>query len=356
MLAVDAEGEVVFGRPCDVGAPAECRAVWKRLVLEAWNWGEPAVSLCPTGRIVCGIPLMRNGVVLGGLVADGLPADSDAAPTAPRAVGETLLALAVGHNLTNAAHLELRRAASDREREHTKTIHALKVEGYDSIRAAYLREEPGLLAAVKRGDRREARTILNRLLVGIYHLGGHRIELLKSLTLELVVMIYRAAVEAGARPAELLGMNYDCVGRLSKVGDEEELCHWLTDTLERLMDGIREFRDAPNAVLLQQALRFMERNLDRDLSRDEVARVACLSPSHFSHLVKEKVGRSFRALLLDARVARASELLRRTPRSVADIAAACGFCDQSRFGKVFRRRTGLSPSAYRRRHAPALGR
>jgi AraC-like DNA-binding protein len=169
-------------------------------------------------------------------------------------------------------------------------------------------------------------------------------------------MIYRAAVEAGARPAELLGMNYDCVGRLSKVGDEEELCHWLTDTLERLMDGIREFRDEPNAVLLQQALRFMERNLDRDLSRDEVARVACLSPSHFSHLVKEKVGRSFRALLLDARVARASELLRRTPRSVADIAAACGFCDQSRFGKVFRHRTGLSPLAYRRRHAPALGR
>jgi AraC-like DNA-binding protein len=354
LLAVDAEGVPVFGKTCGTEVSVECRAVWQRLVREAWNWGEPALSLCPAGRILCGVPIMRNSVLLGGLVTDGLPAEPDSAAAAPREAGETLLALAISHNLTNAAHLELRRTASDRERERAEAIHSLKASGYSTIRSAYLREEPVLLAAVKRGDRREAREILNRLLVGIYHLGGQRIELLKSLTLELVVMMYRAAVEAGARPAELLGMNYDSVGKLATVTDEEQLCHWLTDVLERLMDGIREYRDPPNTILLQQALRYMEQNLGRDLSRDDVARVACLSPSHFSHLVKEKVGRSFRDLLLDARTARAAELLRRSPRSVADIAAACGFGDQSHFGKVFRRRTGLAPLAYRRRHAAVL--
>ena len=114
------------------------------------------------------------------------------------------------------------------------------------------------------------------------------------------------------------------------------------------MDGIREYRDQPNTVLLQQALRFMERNLGRDLSRDEVARVACLSPSHFSHLLTQKTGRSFRDTLLDYRINRAAETLRRTSLSIAEVARQCGFPDPSHFGKTFLRRMGMTPLTYRR--------
>lgn len=356
LLAVRNDGQVVHGnlpRQTPSATSPDFRA---RLVQESWNWGEPALGLTPEGNLACGVPLMVNRELRGGLVAENLPSEgtvleSGQPAPAPREAGRLLLELAVGHNLTNEAHLELRRTASDRERLRAEAIHVLKTGRYDTIREAYLREEPTLLAAVKQGDRRLAREILNRLLVGIYHLGGQRLELLKSLTLELVVMIYRAAVEAGARPTELLGMNYDSVSQLAAVRDDVQLCHWLTDMLERLMDGIREFRDQPNLVLLQQALRYMEQNLERDLTRDEVARVACLSPSHFSHLVTEKIGRSFRDLLIDARVARAAHLLRHSARSMADIATACGFRDASRFGKVFRQRTGTTPLAYRQRPA-----
>jgi len=287
------------------------------------------------------------------LLVDGLPAESGSGRKAPnagrlRAACAGLIDLTVKRNLTNAAFLEMRRLESGREREKAEAIHALKESGYDSIREAYLREEPALLAAVKRDDRSTARAILNRLLLGIYHLAGNRLELLKSLTLELVVMIYRAAVEAGGLPAELLGINYASVTQLAAIEDEEALCHWLIGLLERLMDGIRGQRDHPNMVLLQQAIRHIEENLDRDLSRDEVARVACLSPSHFSHLLKEKMGRSFRDILIETRLNRAAEWLRRGDRSIAEIAFSCGFCDQSHFGKLFRRRMGRTPRDYRR--------
>lgn len=356
LLAVDLEGGLVYGSPLvdDATTIAANREFWRRLIHEAWRWGEAAQALSPANRLVCCVPLMWNNELIGGLITEGRCLDPMADPPASsgaqlRAAGDTLLDLAIRHNLTNRAHLDLQRVESGREREKAEAIHALKESGYDTIREAYLREEPALLAAVKRGDRHAARDILNRLLVGIYHVGGNRLELLKSLTLELVVMIYRAAVEAGARPTELLGINYDCVRRLAPIKDEVQLCHWLTDMLERLMDGIREYRDHPNLVLLQQALRYMEHNLHRDLPRDEVARVACLSPSHFSHLLRQKVGRSFRDLLLEYRINRAAEQLRRSSQSVAEIARQCGFHEPSHFGKTFRRRMGLTPLAYRQR-------
>ena len=63
---------------------------------------------------------------------------------------------------------------------------------------ALVLQEPLLLAAIRRGDRGEARRIINHVLVHIYSAGEERSDLLKGLLLELVVMISRAAVEAGA--------------------------------------------------------------------------------------------------------------------------------------------------------------
>ena len=90
---------------------------------------------------------------------------------------------------------------SKREREKAEALHTLKDRLQDDIRTIYLHEEPALLAAIRRGERTEARRIINRVLTAIYAVGLARTELLKSLALELVVMMSRAAVQAGGDPA-----------------------------------------------------------------------------------------------------------------------------------------------------------
>jgi AraC family transcriptional regulator len=92
---------------------------------------------------------------------------------------------------------------------------------------------------------------------------------------------------------------------------------------------------------------FMRAHLRDELSRETVATHAGLSVSHFSHLLRQKVGRSFSDLLRQYRVDRAGELLRRGSLELAQVAVECGFCDQSHFTRVFRRYTGASPRQYR---------
>ena len=345
LFLTDAEGRLRVGRPGCTGCKqqSDCLALRRRLIAEALRWGAPFIDLCPHGWLLWGVPAMTNQQVTGGLMATA-PAQAMARV---HAAAEALLTMADQHNLTNGALLAAHRHAAERERRKAEAIHSVKGVDYDAIRSVYLQEEPALIAAIKKGERGAARAIINRVLVGIYFLGRDRLELLKSLILELVVMMCRAAVEAGAEPAELFGGHYRVLAELAQIHDDEALTRWLTDVLERIMDAIRDHRRYPNEVLLGKALNYMQENLAENLSRDEVARAAGLSPSHFSHLMRAKLNRSFTEVLTQYRVDRAAQQLVRTHDSLAAIALACGFPDQSYFSKVFKKCMGRTPLTYR---------
>ncbi|MDD5260368.1 MAG: AraC family transcriptional regulator [Methylacidiphilales bacterium] len=218
---------------------------------------------------------------------------------------------------------------------------------YDRIREFYLYQEPALLAAIQRGDRGEAIRIINHILVHIYSAGQERNDLLKGLLLELVVMMSRAAVEAGATQADVLGMNYHCITELAGIDDDEQLAKWLRATLERLFAAMERQEDFTPPLLITKALNYIRENLHRDVTRDETARFAGISPSHFSRLLRERSGRSFTDLLRQCRVDLASELLQTSDQSLAEIAGACGFCDQSYFTHVFQQAKKMTPKQFR---------
>lgn len=226
-------------------------------------------------------------------------------------------------------------------------IPLLELRPYDRIRELYLLQEPLLLAAIRRGDRGEARRIINHVLVHIYSAGEERSDLLKGLLLELVVMISRAAVEAGAAQSEVLGLNFRFLTELANIHDDEDLAAWLRKTLEHVFSTIERQVDFTPPLLITRALAFMRENLHRDITRDETARHAGISPSHFSRLLKERTGRSFTELLRQSRVDLACDLLSGSELPLTDVAAACGFCDQSYFTRVFQEVKGVTPRVFR---------
>jgi len=219
---------------------------------------------------------------------------------------------------------------------------------FDRIRELYLYEEPALLASIRRGDRRDATRVINLLLVHIYSAGAEKSELLKSLLLELIVMMSRAAVEAGAPQSEVLGMRFRHLTELAVIEDDEHLARWLRNAVVRIFEAVESHHDiAPNASVCR-ALGIIREESGGSLTRAAVARKAGVSPAHLAQLLSERTGRSFTELVREARIDRACELLRSTEHSMAAIAAECGFCDQSYFTHVFQRLKKVTPKQYRK--------
>jgi AraC family transcriptional regulator len=103
----------------------------------------------------------------------------------------------------------------------------------------------------------------------------------------------------------------------------------------------------PRAV--SQAVDFIGRNYARDISLGEIAAAAHLSPFHLARLFKKVTGVTPHQYLVQVRVHSARSLLTAGAgaRSLADIAVAVGFSDQSHLTRQFKRVLGVTPKHLR---------
>jgi AraC family transcriptional regulator len=93
--------------------------------------------------------------------------------------------------------------------------------------------------------------------------------------------------------------------------------------------------------------RYIDDHLASDIGLDDLARLVDCSPQHFQRLFKKTFGASPYQFVLGLRIDRAKALIRRGTLPIAEVAAACGFSDQSHFSTSFSRRVGVAPSRYR---------
>jgi AraC family transcriptional regulator of arabinose operon len=84
-----------------------------------------------------------------------------------------------------------------------------------------------------------------------------------------------------------------------------------------------------------------------------LARLAGISPPHFTRLFRGHLGTSPQRFIEDRRLSRACELLAATPLPVQAVAEACGFASAFYFSSRFSRRFGCPPRAWRER--PRVG-
>ncbi|MGN6466447.1 MAG: helix-turn-helix domain-containing protein [Rhizobiaceae bacterium] len=98
----------------------------------------------------------------------------------------------------------------------------------------------------------------------------------------------------------------------------------------------------------QRAKEIIDANIAGQVSLTELASECGLSPRHFARAFKQSVGVAPHHWMVRRRCDRAKDILRGSETSLADIALACGFADQSHFTRTFTRVFGISPGAWRK--------
>jgi AraC-like DNA-binding protein len=110
---------------------------------------------------------------------------------------------------------------------------------------------------------------------------------------------------------------------------------------------------APLARHLLRARDLVDSRYAEPLDLEALARAAHVSPRHFSRSFRRTFGETPYQYLLTRRLERARHLLRTTDLQVAEVCLAVGFASVGSFTTTFRRRVGVSPTAYRRANGGA---
>jgi AraC family transcriptional regulator len=108
---------------------------------------------------------------------------------------------------------------------------------------------------------------------------------------------------------------------------------------------IKEYINGLSKYKLRQLIDYVDNHISDNLSLAELANVVGISQYYFSRLFKQSMGLTPHQYIIQCRVERAKQLLRRGDESIADIAHAVGFSDQSHLTYHFKRLLGITPKA-----------
>jgi AraC-like DNA-binding protein/ligand-binding sensor protein len=206
--------------------------------------------------------------------------------------------------------------------------------------------ERELLASITDSDRPRAQRLLNELLGHIFFATGGDFQRIKTRIYELLIMLSRAAVDAGASPEYAFQLTHDFFINSQHITNIDNLCFSLTKITNQFIESIFAFSDVKNVNVIHKALQYMRQNYFEKVSLNSVAKIVDLTPSYFSKVFKKEMGCNFNAYMNSIRIEKSIMLLRNEKLTIANIATAVGFEDQSYFTKVFKRVTGASPHRF----------
>lgn len=128
------------------------------------------------------------------------------------------------------------------------------------------------------------------------------------------------------------------------------LCLWHFLGSFRFISQFREINKVKHGDIIQEAISYMKKNIEKKLTLKDIACAVNYSPSHFGQLFQIKVHYTPLNYFNQLKIQKACQLLDFTNLRIKEIADELGFYDQYHFSKVFSKYMGETPSSYKIKH------
>jgi AraC-like DNA-binding protein len=112
--------------------------------------------------------------------------------------------------------------------------------------------------------------------------------------------------------------------------------------------GLQFPHNPVEADRLNAIYQYILNNFTKEISLEQIARVAHMSPNSFCRYFKSRIKKTFSRFLLEMRVGHACKLLAETHYPVAEICYKSGFNNFSNFNRHFKSIAGRTPLAHRK--------
>ena len=346
---------------------ADCSAYLTHLygAYEAERWDGKYIYYCPRGLVFVATPPLQTGMPMEYCLVSGpfIMSNDQAEPfedtalcpelleTIPRLTTAQARALS---ELACAAAASLTQAFAPPDVDSGNQAAMLQMmydlTAGDAARVYPIESERRLQEHIRAGAKDAAQALLNDLLTHIYYLAGSDQTIIKSRIRELLVLMSRAAIDGGADMDDILALCCRYEQEVDKIAGIEALNRWIGAILHQFIRLVFDLSDIKHRNVIFQITAFIKEHLSEKLTLDQAAEQVYLSKSYFCRIIKDELGCTFTEYVNRLRIERSKALLRSTGISIAEVACAVGFDDQSYFTRIFKRQTGIAPGKFREQH------
>ena len=338
----------------------ECGTLHADAIWHAERFGGRYIYICPRELMFCVCPVMADGRVTGALScgpisvgneeesADTVPeGDWKALPSMEPArlsrLSYQLFADSICISDTSRAML-LSQAGEQQQSAINIYLQEIKEQLGDTPYP--LERERAMSAAVTQGDGKTAHLLLNELLGHVFYCAGSR-EAVTTRLYQLLTVIARAATDGGAEEEQVFLESVLRCRALTMLTGQKKISLWMSDTLDSFLRLLPHKGDGEQTREIRRAVAYLRQNYAEKVTLAEAAEKAGFSPSYFSRQFRAEMGINFQQYINVLRIDASKPLLLGNKLTIAEISSRVGFEDQSYFGRVFKRLTGVTPDRYR---------
>lgn len=121
--------------------------------------------------------------------------------------------------------------------------------------------------------------------------------------------------------------------------------------IRALLCYVQQMLEAPAEIKTQSILQdiciYIQNNYQLQIDRNSIADTFNVSPNHLSRIFRQDGHMKLADYIAFVRIDRAKYMLRNYPLKLAEVAQRCGYNDVNYFCRVFKNKTGRTPSEYR---------
>jgi AraC-like DNA-binding protein len=184
----------------------------------------------------------------------------------------------------------------------------------------------------------------------------HQESSLSRSELRMQTLVWRNSSEASNLPLQTFdqgGYVHQALSWMQNLQSEPAFRHAILNRLlEVILFECTRRRDTGKTDRISEVARYIDDNAGERLNVERLAKIACMSKSHFAHQFRLRTSLSPMAYVRKARLDRACKALVQTPAGLRQIALNAGFRDEFEFSRVFRRIMGVAPGSLRKMIEP----
>jgi two-component system, response regulator YesN len=172
-------------------------------------------------------------------------------------------------------------------------------------------------------------------------------EKLKSLFVKMAYQLLQEAEKRGVHISDSgTGMESDLWSRILTFKTLAEVREYLICNTECFYNRVSNMQSTGKAV--HKVMEYIQKNFaSGSLSNTSLSEYVYLTPTYLSCLFKKETGKTIGDYLIEIRMEKSKELLKKHHNKLFEIARAVGYSDPNYFAKVFKKQVGMTPSEYR---------
>lgn len=167
-------------------------------------------------------------------------------------------------------------------------------------------------------------------------------------TVSGITIFSRAAIDGGASPDEVYKISDLYLQKVSTSKDQLELQKLIRSITIDLCECVRRAKNQNKGLkYINLTKRYVAKNLTKSFTLEDMASAIGINKYYLTNQFTKHEGKNLKRYIHEERIKAAQNMMKYSNKPLSDIAIYYCFDSQSHFGSVFKKITGITPSAYR---------